>query len=113
MDALESEGVDVWLDYRSLVPGKPWLDQILAGIRQADVFLLVVSKDSLASKNVGLEYTQALELKKRIILIIFEAVSLPPALRTCEWIDFRTSFNKRKSELIAQLAQPIQQPIPP
>src|SRR5436190_22276939 len=86
LDSLEDESVDVWVDYRSLVPGKPWLNQILDGIRRADVFLLVVSKESMASANVELEYKQALEQNKRIVLIVFDAVSLPPVLQVCEWI---------------------------
>src|ERR1041384_7506642 len=113
LDALENEGVDVWVDYHSLVPAKPWLDQILEGIRQADVFLLVVSSDSMSSVNVRSEYQYAIEQKKRIILIIFEAVNLPPALQNCEWIDFHTSFSKKKRELLAQLDRPSQQSAPP
>lgn len=113
LDALEQEGVDVWVDYHSLVPAKPWPDQILEGIRQADVFLLVVSNDSMSSANVRSEYQYAIEQKKRIILIIFEAVSLPPALQNREWIDFHTSFRKKKELLLAQLDQPIQQSTPP
>ncbi len=41
VDALAAEGLDAWVDYRCLVPGKPWLNQILEGIRQAEVFLLI------------------------------------------------------------------------
>ena len=113
LDALEHEGVETWVDYHSLVPAKPWLDQILEGIRQADVFLLVVSKESMASANVRSEYQYALEQTKRVILIVFEAVSLPPALQNCEWIDFCTSFSRKKKELLAQLDQPIQRSAPP
>lgn len=113
LEALEEEGVDAWVDYHSLIPARPWLDQILEGIRQTDVFLLVVSKESMASANVRSEYQYALEQKKRIILVIFEAVSLPPALQNCEWIDFHTSFSKKKKELLAQLDTPIQQSAPP
>jgi hypothetical protein len=113
LDALEHEGVETWVDYHSLVPARPWLDQILQGIRQADVFLLIVSKESMASANVRSEYQYALEQKKRIILIVFEAVSLPPALQNCEWIDFHTSFSKKKKELLAQLDTPIQRSAPP
>ena len=113
LDTLEDEGVNVWVDYHSLVPAKPWLDQILDGIHQADVFLLVVSKASMASAHVELEYKNALEEKKRIILIIFEAVSLPPALQDCEWIDFRRSFQRKKKELLEQLDKPIQLSAPP
>jgi hypothetical protein len=113
LDALEDEGVEVWVDYHSLIPAKPWLDQILEGIRQADVFLLIVSKDSMSSENVRSEYQVALDQKKRIILIIFEAVSLPASLQTFEWIDMRSSFNKRVKELLSLLDQPIQQSVVP
>ena len=113
LDALEDEGLDVWVDYHSLVPAQPWLDQILQGIRQAEVFLLVVSKASMASENVASEYRYALEQKKRIFLIIFEAVSLPSILQNCEWIDFHGSFNQKKKDLLAQLDHPVQQAPPP
>src|SRR5687767_11369162 len=89
LDALEDKGVEVWLDYHCLVPGKAWLEQIFSGIDAADVVLLVVSKASMASKNVELEYADALKKQKRIILIIFEAVPLPTAFQSTEWLDFR------------------------
>src|SRR5262245_9384420 len=114
LDTLEDEGVDVWVDYQCLVPGKPWLEQILEGIHRADIFLLVVSKESMTSPNVAVEYQHALEEKKRIILIIFEAVGLPPRLQTCEWIDFHKSFGKKEKELLTILDAPLQgQPPPP
>lgn len=113
LDALEDAGVNAWVDYRSLVPGKPWLNQILEGIRTADVFLLVVSKESMSSANVSLEIQHALEAQKRIILILFEAAPLPPALQTREWIDFRSSFRQKKQELLERLDQPLQQAPPP
>src|SRR5689334_25089975 len=53
---LELQGHEVWLDYRNLIPGKPWQDQIYAGIQKADVILLVVSKASISSQNVGVEW---------------------------------------------------------
>ena len=51
LNALEDGGLQAWVDYQSLVPGRPWLDQILDGINRADVVLLVVSKTSMTSKN--------------------------------------------------------------
>src|SRR5262245_57926331 len=113
LDAMEDEGVKVWVDYHSLIPAKPWLDQILEGIRQADVFLLVLSKESLSSENVRSEYQVALDQKKRILLLIFEVVSLPPSLQNREWIDMRSSFNKRVKELLSRLDGPIQQSVMP
>lgn len=96
---LEKAGHPLWLDYRSLVPAKPWYDQIKAGIIEAEAFLLVVSKGSITSPNVEPEWRLALELKERVILLIFDAVPLPLELQNCEWVDFRTNFKKSLSEL--------------
>jgi hypothetical protein len=63
----------------------------------------VVSKESLDSKHVEPEWRRAVECKKRIILIIFEAVPLPKELQNCEWLDFRTKYSKRMKELVALL----------
>lgn len=113
LDALEDRNVQVWADYRSLVPARPWWEQILEGINSSDAFLLVVSKESMASKTVEQEYNQALGRNKRIILIIFEAVPLPPALQSREWIDFRGPFGRRLKRLLRQLNLPAEQPAPP
>ncbi|MDL1909212.1 toll/interleukin-1 receptor domain-containing protein [Chloroflexi bacterium CFX6] len=64
-DQLEDSGYSLWLDYQSLVPAEPWKEQIEAGISEADVILLVVSRESLESKHVEPEWRRALELKKR------------------------------------------------
>lgn len=112
--ALSKKGYDTWLDYRDLVPGTPWLDQIYKGIQAADTILLVVSKASLASQSVELEWRHVIEQKKRIILLIFEAVDLPPELEKYEWVDFRGNYKAGLKELFSQLDHPIQEehPVP-
>ena len=77
---LEKAGFRVWLDYRSLIPGTPWKEQIDAGLEDSDTVLLVVSKASMASKYVELEWRHFLDMEKRLILLIFEAVDLPKEL---------------------------------
>lgn len=111
---LEAEGYNVWLDYRVLVPGTPWKGQIDKGLQDADTVLLVVSRASLASKYVALEWQHFLETNKRVILLIFEAVDLPNALEKYEWVDFRGSYKAGVAELLSQLKQPIQEehPVP-
>ena len=108
-DKLEKEGYKVWLDYRTLVPGTPWKGQIDAGLNDSQVVLLVVSKASIASKYVELEWRHFLEMNKRLILLVFEAVDLPKELEVYEWVDFRGSYEKGLKELIAQLEKPIQE----
>lgn len=111
---LEGEGYYVWLDYRVLIPGTPWKVQIDNGLNNSDTVLLVVSKASLASDYVELEWRHFLETNKRVILLIFEAVDLPKELEKYEWVDFRGSYKKGLKELFSQLKQPIQEehPVP-
>jgi hypothetical protein len=105
---LEHQGYSLWLDYQSLVPAKPWFEQIEAGIDGADVLLLVVSQESISSKNVEPEWQRGLKRGKRIMLLIFEAVPLPAELQSCEWVDVRTDYG----QAIQRLSRLIQQPDP-
>jgi len=101
---LEKDGYNLWLDYRSLVPGEPWEEQIYQGIQNAQVILLVISKASIASDNVEMEWRRVLEEKnKRIILVIFESVHLPKELEAYEWVDFRGSYENAIEELERQV----------
>lgn len=111
---LEKEGFNVWLDYRTLVPGTPWKGQIDAGLNDADTVILVVSKESIASKYVELEWRHFLQLNKRLVLVIFEAVDLPKELEKYEWVDFRGQYEKGLKELVTQLNQPMKEehPVP-
>src|SRR5688572_9527933 len=111
---LESEGYKVWLDYRVLIPGTPWKGQIAKGLNDADTVLFVVSKASIASEYVELEWRHFLETNKRVILLFFEVVDLPKELEKYEWVDFRGSYKAGLKELFSQLKQPIQEehPVP-
>jgi hypothetical protein len=111
---LEAEKYNVWLDYRALIPGTPWNIQIDKGLTEADTVLLVVSKAALASEYVALEWRHFLETKKRVILLLFEAVDLPKELEQYEWVDFRGSYKAGLTELFSQLKQSIQEehPVP-
>ncbi len=101
---LEKEGFEIWLDYRSLVPGTPWARQIEQGVDRSDVILLVVSKSSMASKYVEFEWQRVVEMEgKRIMLLIFEAVELPEVLEKYEWVDFRGKYDDAMVELVRQV----------
>lgn len=111
---LEEKKYDVWLDYRVLIPGSPWKEQIDKGLHESGTVLLVVSKASMASQYVALEWRHFLQMKKRLILLIFEAVDLPSELEKFEWVDFRGSYQAGLKELFSQLEKPIQEerPVP-
>ena len=107
-DQLEDNGYSLWLDYQSRVPARPWVQQSESWIDASAVVLLVVSKESIKSKNVEPEWKRGVDRKKRIILLIFDAVPLPPELLGCEWVDFRINYQ----DAFRQLTQSIEQPNP-
>lgn len=104
-DQLEDKSYSLWLDYQSLVPARPWFQQIESWIDAADVVLLVVSKESITSRNVEPEWKRAVGRNRRILLVIFEAVPLPPELQGCEWVDFRSDYGQAFQELLERIEQ--------
>jgi hypothetical protein len=114
VDDLQAAGHSYWLDYRNLVPGKPWNRQIIDGVSRADIILLVVSKASMGSTYVRDEWSRTLGSGKRIILAVFEAAELPPELKALPWVDFRTDYKRGMRDLLGLIDNPDQEfaPIP-
>ena len=108
----QKQGFPIWTDYLSLVPGRPWAEQIEKGLREADLLLLVVSPESVSSRSVEVEWRHFLEHKKRIILLVFQAVPLPPELAGMEWVDFRGAFAPAMKELLKRIETPAPQNVP-
>jgi hypothetical protein len=103
---LQRQNFHVWLDYLSLIPGRPWAEQIDSGLQEADLLLLVVSPESIASRSVELEWRYFLKHNKRIILLIFQAVTLPPELAALEWVDFRGGYASALKKLLHRMEAP-------
>ena len=123
--AADVESLDhkVWVDH-DLKGGREWWDQILAHIRDCQVFMMTLSPESLASAACKREYSYAAELGKPILpILIAEGVSLqtlPSKLSQIQYVDYRkrdvTSAFKLASALNAvppALALPDPLPEPP
>ena len=60
------EKYNVWFD-EGIHFGREWDDEIMTRIEQCNLFLFIVTKDSLVSSNCKDELAQARELKKEFI----------------------------------------------
>lgn len=96
---LEYQGlISVWHD-RKILPGDEWDHQISQSLEQADIILLLVSSDFIASK-----YCWDIEVKRAIELHEFRrAVVIPVILRSVDW----TLSPFGKLQALPQNAQPI------
>ena len=86
---LEQQGLSVWVDYKTLKGGSTWEDEVENALRNADIFVTILSKESVNSNWVHAETGYALSLKKRIIPILVEDVRLPLNLSNIQYLDAR------------------------
>jgi hypothetical protein len=90
-------GYSVWLD-QALTGGQAWWDQILSKVRKCDVFIFVLSPESLDSMACKREWRYASQLNKRILPVLVTEVSqnlIPTELSKIQFVDYRQSQDKR------------------
>lgn len=97
---ISSMGYDVWLD-KALTGGENWWNAILHNILDREIFVLILSKDSLNSIACRHEYEYAESLNKPIIPILVEnnisIALLPPALSKVQILEHH---NNDKSDIL-------------
>lgn len=85
---LEKAGYDVWWDISDLRGGDDWVREIPTAIEASDFFIVVLTPNAAVSEWVSKEYTQALNLRKKIIPIMLRPSRVPFALNTINYVDF-------------------------
>ncbi|MER7078584.1 TIR domain-containing protein [Saccharopolyspora kobensis] len=105
---LEGRAVSTWFDTHRIRAGEDWRESIERGLSVCTSLLLVASREALASPEVDYEWRTALERGKKLYVVLFEAVELPPELRgeAVAIIDMRTRFEPKAETLAELLAQP-------
>src|SRR5512134_2891327 len=87
---LETVGYNVWWDLTDLRGGDDWPRVIPAAIEASQYVIVVMSPNSAISDWVAKEYTQALDLRKKIIPIMLRPSRVPFALNTINYVNFAT-----------------------
>jgi len=102
-ETLNAQGLDTWIDWEGIPPTRDWWQEIEKGIEEADVFLFLLSPDSIKSEVCNREIEHAAKNGKRLIPIVvrdIKADDSPAKLSILNWIflresdDFDTGFNK-------------------
>jgi hypothetical protein len=110
--ALTDRGRSGWIDWNDIPPIADWQESIREGIRGASNFVFILSSASLASEICRYELEYAIQLKKRIIPILYEAVAnenVHPAIAQLNWLfmrdedDFEAAFQQFVSVLDSDL----------
>lgn len=116
---LEKHGQPVWFDLQRLRPGCIWEAELKQGLKGCDLLLLVASRQSLASRWVASEWSNALADGKPVYVLLFEAVDFDRAIcdgskvielkplrdHATAIIDGTRNFNKAMDRLLACLSR--------
>ena len=90
--SFEGQGLDFWIDWEGIPPTVDWWNEIEHGIEQADIFLFLLSHDSVNSKVCKQEIEHAAKNGKRLIPVVvrdIKASESPPELQPLNWIFLR------------------------
>lgn len=103
---LSKEGLSVWIDVEDIPAGERWSNAIQQGLDKAEVMLLIVTPESMASKNVADEWMYFRDKDKPIIPIILRPAEMHYRLSSVQWVDFSeptTHFLGNYAKLRAEL----------
>jgi hypothetical protein len=118
-DALVAAGIECWMAPESVRPGgSDWASSVIAGIKQCQVFLLIVSQHANVSDNVKDELEQAKSHRRKIIPFFLEPLQLNDhfelALRRRHWRDdVTTQWETRLARLAEEIRAMEPQGKPP
>ena len=114
-NTLRASGVDVWFDKWDILPGDSLIQKIFEeGLANADVFMVLVSKNSVNSRWVRQELDVALVKRiegiTRVIPVVVDGVNPPEHLRTLRWVDLSRDFDTAVRELQGAIYQVHERP---
>lgn len=72
-----SFGVKTWVDQRDIKAGDDWDRRIDEAIARCSAFLIVLSPESVESRDVRAELNRAIELKKPLLPVMYRETRLP------------------------------------
>ena len=79
-DKLRKAGVSIWVDESGIGAATLWSKEIAGAIKGCKVLILMVTPNSVKSKNVVREVSLASEQNKQILPVILEPTPIPEAL---------------------------------
>jgi hypothetical protein len=103
---LEDAGHQIWLDRSAIQGGTRWQEEIVRGIEKANVFVIVLSPQSITSENVERELGLAHITGKRILPVMLGQVTVPQSLQyalgSLQIIDISTEDIETASQRVVQ-----------
>jgi formylglycine-generating enzyme required for sulfatase activity len=105
---LRSHGWKVWIVPESIQPGEKFAEAISRGLKESEIFVVLLSQNAVSSQWVRLESDAAIDRstkgKLQFIPLEFERVELPVLWNAYQRIDFVADYDVGLSALLTRLA---------
>lgn len=104
---LKASGFLVWLDQLDIPTGARWDDEVEKALTECEIFLVILTSQSIVSHNVKDEIGYAIDSNKRILPILLDQVNVPFRLRRFQYVDFTNKSNEEGIEAAKQLLRKL------
>ena len=92
---LRVSGYPIWFDLLDLPAGSLRDDEVEKALRECSTFMIILTPESIASKNVKDQIDYAIDQDKHILPVLLETCDVPLRLRRFQVVDFTAkSFDK-------------------
>ncbi len=104
--SLSEMGLDVWIDVDDIPVGQKWSSAIQQGLDKADLMILVISPDSMASQNVEDEWQYFLDSRKTVVPVLARPAKIHFQLNRVQYIDFHNQdYRQAFEQLVRKLRE--------
>lgn len=103
--------IEIWIDIDDIPPGMKWSQAIQQGLDLCQVMIVIITPDSMASRNVEDEWQYFLDSRKPIIPLLLKSADVPFQLRRIQYIDF--SVKDDYPESLRQLVYDLRHKLSP
>ncbi len=98
-----NQGLNIWLDQRDIAAGQRWDRVIEQALQECDIFVVVLSPNSVASENVLDEISFAIQENKRILPVLYQNCEIPYRIARVQFVDFRGEYEPALHHLVAEV----------
>lgn len=102
--SLSGIGVDIWLDVDDIPAGMNWSSAIQEGLNGCDAMIVVVSPESMRSRNVAVEWQYFWDQEKLLIPVVLRSADIHFQLRRIQNLNFEGQpYDTAFSQLVGEL----------
>ncbi|MBI5666829.1 MAG: SUMF1/EgtB/PvdO family nonheme iron enzyme [Chloroflexi bacterium] len=102
--SLSNMGADIWIDVEDIPAGMKWSSAIQQGLDSGDLLIVIISPESMSSRNVEDEWQYYLDNGKPVIPVLLKPAKIHFQLNRIQYIDFhRQPYDTALYQLYAEL----------